>query len=181
MSELQRFLPQDQELLSGLLYRVGYWISNVDDTDEGNESEKIERQHMIGCLTKISKAGKAGALINEMALESLRQQQSWPRWESQNDHILDSVAKALALIKSQGSQEELGAFIRASMMVATAVAHAFREEPENAPDHENYFSWLTEKANDLVLSLSDKEAHKDLSISPEEDNALNELLSVLKS
>ena len=38
MSELQRFLPQDQELLSGLLYRVGYWISNVDDTDEGNES-----------------------------------------------------------------------------------------------------------------------------------------------
>ncbi len=180
-SELQRFLPKDQELLSGILYRIGYWISHVDDTDEGDRSEQVEHQHLLGCLNKISKAPKAGALLNEMAEESCRQEQSWPRWETKNDSILDDVAAAVSLLKSQGTEDEEKSFAKASMMVGMTVARAFREEPEHAVEHEGYFSWLTEKANDMILAVTDKDAHKDLGVSPEEDNALNDLLAILKS
>ncbi|HOO52537.1 MAG TPA: hypothetical protein PLK94_14775 [Alphaproteobacteria bacterium] len=181
MSGLQRFVPNERELLSGVFYRIGYWISHVDDTDEGDESEKIEHDHLIRTLTKISNSPKAGALVVEMAQESLRQEQSWLRWESANDDILKDVSACAGLIKGQGTPEEYKIFSKACMMIATAVAHAFREEPDNMPEAEGYFAWLTEKANTLVLSLTDKEGLKDLSISPEEDNALHELWDVLKS
>ncbi|MDY0030187.1 MAG: hypothetical protein RBR86_09630 [Pseudobdellovibrionaceae bacterium] len=180
MSGLQRFVPKEQELLSGIFYRIGYWISHVDDTDESDESEQIEQRQMIGALQKISKAPKAGALISEMATESMRQEQSWARWQAMNDTILSDMAIAVSLIKGQGTDEEYTIFSRACMMVATSVAHAFREEPDNMPENEGYFSWLTEKANNLVMSLKDKEGMKDMNISPEEDIALHELWEVLE-
>jgi len=116
-----------------------------------------------------------------MAEESCRQEQSWPRWETKNDSILDDVAAAVSLLKSQGTEDEEKSFAKASMMVGMTVARAFREEPEHAVEHEGYFSWLTEKANDMILAVTDKDAHKDLGVSPEEDNALNDLLAILKS
>jgi len=180
MSGLQRFVPKEQELLSGILYRIGYWISHVDDTDEGEESEQIEHRQLIGSLQKISKAPKAGALVNEMASESLRQEQSWSRWQDMNDAILDDVALAANLVKGQGTPEEYNVFSKACMMVATSVAHAFREEPDNMPENDGYFSWLAEKANNLVMSLTDKEGMKDMNVSPEEDNALHELWDILR-
>ncbi len=181
MSELQRFLPKDQEILSGILYRIGYWMSNVDDTDEEDKSEKVEHDYLLKCLENISKAAKAGPLVNEMAEESRRQKQSWPRWESLNDSVLDDVETIVGLLKSQATDEELKLFIKACVMVGVVVARAFREEPEHKEEHEGYLTWLAEKANNMIMAVTDKESHKDLSISPEEDNALNNLLAALKS
>jgi len=82
-------------------------------------------------------------------------------------------------MKGQSTDEEYKSFANALMVIATAVARAFREEPENKPEHENYFSWLSEKAGELVLSIKDKSAHKDMNISPAEDTALTELHNML--
>lgn len=80
MSELQRFLPADQELLVSLFYRIGNWMSHIDDTDTDGASEDLERQHMMNVLKKLSENKKAGALCNELAEETLRQKDSWARW-----------------------------------------------------------------------------------------------------
>ena len=54
MSGLQRFLPADQDLLVGLFYRVGHWMSDADDMDVGTESEQAEEAQMFRVLTKLS-------------------------------------------------------------------------------------------------------------------------------
>ncbi len=181
MSELQRFVPEDQELLVGIFYRTGYWVSTIDDTDVGEESEHIEKKQLISVLEKISKAAKAGALINELAAEAVRQKGSWTRWEGNNDDFLPDLSRAISAAKGQTNAEEYKAFEKAIMMIGTAVAEAYREDADNAPEPEGYFSWLSEKANNVVLALTDKQSLKDMNISPQEDDALQEMWATLKS
>lgn len=181
MSELQRFLPADQELLVGLFYRIGGWMSSVDDTDINDKSEKLEEEQMFKILTKLAKSDKTGALCSEIAAEALRQKGSWARWGSQIDKVLEDVATAKTLIKDQGNAEEFQLFGKSLVTIATAVARAYRETIDMEQQEIGFLSWLTEKSSHVSLALSDREGHKDLNISPAEDNALIELVQVLKA
>jgi hypothetical protein len=182
MSELQRFLPADQDMLVGLFLRVGYWMSQMDDTDIDEESEQKEEAQLFKILTKLSQSEKIGALCSEISAEALRQKGSWSRWRGQMDAVLPDVKKAKDLIVSQGTVDELPAFGKCLMMIATAVAQAFREEADDIEEEgSSYFSWLSEKALHVALALNDRAAYKDLNISPAEDTALNDLLNTLKS
>lgn len=182
MSELQRFLPADQDLLVGVMYRTGVWMSHIDDTDETDKSEDKERAKMLSVLKSISTSAKAGELVAEIAEEAIRQQPNWPRWSATADAVLSDVPKVKALMRGQGTRDEYVAFGKALMMIATSVARAYREE--NDSDHEEeggYFGWLSDKASELTMALTDRETHRDLNISPAEDTALNDLLAALKS
>lgn len=181
MAELERFLPADQELLVGLFYRIGQWISEADDTDTGAESEAIEEEQMFKILNKLAKSQNAGKLVSEIAAEAIRQKGSWARWAKKMDTVLDDVVRAKIVIKDQGTQEEFVAFGRSLVTIATAVARAYRESEDGEGEEKGFFSWLTEKKAHVALALTDSEAHKDLNISPAEDSALNELYQALKS
>lgn len=181
MSELERFLPADQDLLVSLFYRIGQWMAEADDTDTGADSEQIEEAQMFKILNKLSASKNAGALCSEIAAEALRQKGSWARWSKQIDNVLDDVTRAKALIKGQANQQEFVAFGKSLVTIATAVARAYREaEDVDVDDDKGFLSWLSEKKDHVVLAFSDSEAHKDLNISPAEDSALTELVMTLK-
>lgn len=179
MSALQRFRPEDQDLLVGIFYRVGYWMSHIDDTDLDDKSEHIEHEQMIKILTKIAHSKGAGALVNEIAGEALRQKQSCDRWMKMNDTVLDDVTKAAKIINAQSNADETRAFGKAIMMIATAVAKAFQEVPDNVPEQESYFGWLADTATNLIRSFAHPELHQEMNISPAEDDALHELAEAL--
>ncbi len=182
MSELERFLPSDQDLLVSLFYRIGQWMAQVDDTDSGEDSEQIEEAQMFKILNKLAQSKNAGSLCSEIAAEAVRQKGSWSRWSKQIDTVLDDVSRAKQLIKGQATQQEFVAFGKSLVTIATAVARAYREaedvEDENA--EKGFLSWLSEKKAHVALALTDSEAHKDLNISPAEDSALTELVATLK-
>lgn len=181
MSELERFLPADQELLVSLFYRIGQWMSEVDDTDADDHSEKLEEEHMFKVLKSLSQSQNAGALCSEIASEALRQKGSWGRWGKQIDNVLLDVTHAKALIKEQGNQQEFIAFGKSLVTIATAVARAYREaEDVEEAEEKGFLAWLSEKKAHVTLALTDSEAHKDLNISPAEDSALTELVMTLK-
>lgn len=180
MSELERFTPQDQDLLIGLFYRVGIWISHIDDTDEGTASEEKELAKLLHVLGVVAKSDSAGSLVNDLASEAIRQNTSHARWAKMTDDILSDVRQARVIIKAHGTQQEYVSFGKALMMIGTSVARAFREESDMEEKGGGYLSWLTEKASNLTQALTDREAHKDMNISPAEDTALNELLTALK-
>jgi len=181
MSELERFLPADQDILVSLFYRVGQWMSQVDDTDSGEESEHIEEAQLFKVLEKLAHSKNVGALCAEIASEAMRQKGSWTRWAGQIDTVLDDVSRAKALIKGQANHQEFVAFGKSLITIATAVARAYREADDGEDDDKGFLSWLSEKKSHIALALTDSEAHKDLNISPAEDTALNELIDVLKS
>lgn len=181
MSELERFLPADQDLLVSLFYRIGQWMSEADDTDTGEDSEQIEEAQMFKILNKLAQSKNAGLLCSEIAAEALRQKGSWDRWSKQIDSVLGDVARAKQLIKGQATQQEFVAFGKSLITIATAVARAYREADDSEQDEEKGFlGWLSEKKDHAVLALTDAEAHKDLNISPAEDSALTELVMTLK-
>jgi hypothetical protein len=181
MSELGRFVPGDRDLLTGLFYRAGYWISHIDDTDLGTGSEEAERAQMVRVLTKISRADATAPLVRELAEEALRQQASWARWEKSSDDILADATRCAKLVKAQGTLEELQSFRRAVMLVATSVARAVREDAEHGDaETESGFSWLSEKVGAALMAVTDRGAYQDMNISPAEDTALTELLEALK-
>lgn len=181
MSELQRFLPADQDLLASLFYRIGQWMSQADDTDTGANSEQIEEEQMFKILNKLATSKNAGLLCSEIAAESLRQKGSWERWSKQIDNVIEDVARAKLLVKGQANQQEFVAFGKSLVTIATAVARAYRETEDGEDTEEkSFFSWLSEKKAHAVLALTDAEAHKDLNISPAEDSALTELVMTLK-
>lgn len=181
MSGLQRFLPADQDVLVGVFYRVGPWMSGVDDTDIGDESERAEEAQMLRVLTKLSQSANAGELCREIAAESLRQKGSWGRWAAQSESFIDDVIKAKKIILGQATGEEFQLFGKSLVTIATAVARAYRESDDMEAQETGFLSWLTEKSNHISLALSDREAHKDLNISPAEDSALTELYEALKA
>lgn len=181
MSGLQRFLPADQDLLVGLFYRVGHWMSDADDTDVGTESEKAEEAQMIRVLTKLSQSENVGQLCREISAEALRQKGSWSRWSGQADSFIADVVKGKKAILGQTTVEEFQLFGKSLVTIATAVARAYRESEDMEAQETGFLSWLTEKSNHISIALSDREAHKDLNISPAEDNALIELVEALKA
>lgn len=181
MSELQRFLPADQEILVGLFYRIGVWMSEADDTDMGSKSEKAEQGQMIKILTNLSQSEKVGALCMEICAEALRQKGSWARWEKQIDTVIEDVAKAKMLIISQGTAAEFQLFGKCLVTIATAVARAYRESADLESQEIGFLSWFGEKSSHISLAMSDREAHKDLNISPAEENLLIELVATLKA
>jgi hypothetical protein len=181
MSELERFLPADQDLLISLFYRIGQWMSQVDDTDGGEDSEQIEEAQMFKILNKLSQSKNVGLLCSEIAAEALRQKGSWARWSKQIDTVINDVSRAKALIKAQANQQEFVAFGKSLVTIATAVARAYREAEDVETEEKGFLSWLSEKKDHVVLALTDAEGHKDLNISPAEDSALTELVFALKN
>jgi hypothetical protein len=180
MPELSRFLPEDQDLLVGLFYRVGLWMSHIDDTDEDETSETAEHEQLLRVLAKISKTESAAVLIREMADEAVRQKQSWARWERRSDSLLEDVGRGLKLLKGQGVEAEIVSFRKALMFIGTSVARAYREDQDMERTGQGGLSWLSEKASEMLTAVADREAYRDLSISPAEDTALSELLEALK-
>ncbi len=180
MSELQRFLPADQELLVGLFYRVGQWMSNIDDTDTSDKSEQEEESQIIKILTQLSQSKHIGSLCSEIATESLRQKGSWVRWAKNWDSVLDDVSRAKIAVIGQATDEEYKLFGKSLMTVATAVARAYREAEDADMQNRGFMSWISEKKSHAVLAIFDPEVHKDLNISPAEDEALTQLANMLK-
>ena len=179
MSELHRFLPEDQDLLVGLPYRVGMWMSGIDDTDLGTQSEEQEAAKLRSVLQSLA-GSKKSVLLADIATEALRQTSNWPRWASMTETVLEDVSSAKRVLKGQATQEEFNAFAKALMLVGTAVARAVREDNDMV-EEKSYLGWLSDKVNDITMALTDREAHKDMNISPAEDTALNELLDTLKA
>lgn len=179
MSGLGAFLPQEQDLLIGIFFRVGYWISHVDDTDISDVSEHDEQEQMVRALGRISESRSATEFVRELAAEALRRSGDQARWLKSEDRLMQDVVSAVKLVKQQATDEDFSSFRKSIMFVATSVARAYREEPEQEQEKNGRFGWLVEKAESIVMSVRDKEAYRDLNISPAEDTALHELAAAL--
>lgn len=162
-------------MLIGIFYRVGFWISHIDDTDISEESEQIEQQHLLRALQKISTAKGATEFIRELAAEAMRRSGDQAHWLGQEETLLEDVNQAARMMRLQATEEDYRSFGKSVMFAATSVARAFREEPETKDEEGGAMSRLLEKASSLVGAVTDREAYQDMSISPAEDTALHEL------
>ncbi len=175
---LGNFLPEEQDLLIGIFYRVGFWISHIDDTDVSEESERIEQQRLVQALKKISQATGSTELVKELAAEALRRSGDQKRWLANEDRLLADVNQASTLVRGQGTVEDYQSYGKSVMFAATSVARAFREDAEHG-EQAGKLGKLLDRASALLGAGGGVDAYQDLNISPAEDTALHELSSAL--
>lgn len=180
MSGLGAFLPKEQDFLIGIFYRVGYWMSYIDDTDVSDRSEQKEQVHMVSALTRVANSKSIPGLVKELAAEALRREGDQKRWLANQDTLLDDVAKAAQMVNSTGTADDYRAFRKAVMFVATSVAKAFREVPDTSTESEGIFSRLLDKAGEALGAAGLGDSNEEMNISPAEDTALHELSAALE-
>jgi len=173
MGSLSSFVPEDQDFLASVFYKIGVWISHIDD-DGDCTADAEEEKVLMSVLEMLSKKHKAEPLIAQMTAEAARQTGNHQRWaENASDTAIPCAVKAAKMLKSQMSNEDFHAYKSASAEVARAVATAFREG--DAVDQSG-----GEKVRVFLLKILSKDVHEEQNISPAEDSALTELHQALE-
>lgn len=182
MSELVVFTDDEKDLLAGLIYAIGIWMSDADDTDEDTVSEQREYDHLLASLKKLSSNSDVVTLVRDLVAESLRNDLKWDSWRARADRALDDVPKALAVLRRHRMNDQVILhYKKVLMVVASNVAKAFREEPEDMPIETGFWNTISKGLNEFLMILGNRDRFQDMNISPAEDTNLTALFTALKN
>ena len=174
MSALSAYVPDEQAALISVFYKIGIWMSHIDDSGE-DAADVEEEQTLINVLETVAKSYKAIPLISEMATEAINQESNHVRWGAQaNDAVVDAV-RVGEILKSRLSADELNAYKKACLHVATAVAAAVEENEFGEAAQVG----LGEKIGRFFSNLKGGSLKEEMNISPTEDSALTDLANAL--
>ncbi len=174
MGDLNVFVPEERAFLCGIFYKIGIWISHIDD-DGDCEADSQEERMLMSVLEKLSqKHAKNTPLISQMTEEAARQTSNHEHWAlNASDTAVKDAVKGGHMIKAQMSHDDLRAYKDALGEVAREVAIAFREGEEAEPQG-------MDKLKGFVQKFTNKSLHEEKNISPREDSALTELYGALQ-
>jgi hypothetical protein len=178
--DLSLFLPEHVDKLSGLFYRVGLWMSHVDDTDVEDTSELAEYAVLLKTIERVSNSAKMPSLIQDLALHCLKTKERYAEWGKMEYHLLEDVYEAIHLLRAKTDAHHFNGYRAALMLVANAVAKAYREEADQEGLGATLFERLAEKITNFFMSATDRAYYEELNISPAEDTALTDLRETLQ-
>lgn len=187
MSTLKSLLPEDVELLAGLPYRVGVWMSHIDDDETTNVDEEKEMAALIRIITAIAKIHERSPFVKEITGITLTNEPYWRQWFLQSRNVLPDCQRAVALLEDYLNPRDLNEYRRTLMQVARTVAEAYGEldiiqrdrppEPENENILGNFLKKVVGKFKD---DDDDGEMDKTANISDVERAAMKELAQALR-
>lgn len=176
MSALSAYVPDEQAMLVSIFYKIGIWMSHIDDSGE-EEADSAEEIMLIRVLESVAKTYKNIPLISEMAVQSVYQESNHARWAAQSDNAVAEAVRAGKMLKTRLSPEEMEAYKKACMHVATAVATAVEENEFGETAHVT----IREKVGRFFSNLKGGSLKDEMNISPTEDSALTDLANALST
>lgn len=175
-TDLSIFPATEKIQLIALFYRVGIWISQVDD-DGADAADATEEATLERLLANVASNKNRCQLVREIAGEALRQKGNWPRWQENLDGFIAEAQDGVRLLRPVCSPAELTDFIVGLRALAEAVAMANHEESTAA---DNDGADLKPGLFDRLKALLPAPKLNARNISPVEDDALTELARALK-
>lgn len=178
MADLTVFSKEERGFLISIPYRVGVWISEVDDNTDSRMDDVQERRTLEKMISNLAaKSGKIpfGAAI----MRDIENNKSvWPAWQNAcaEERILGDIEKAIRLCKSKISDAELAQFKKATWQIGIMVAQAYGEhvDPDNEMHVDRFFKWLGSLSGSVKLDKNPE------NLSKAEKVALNKLRAILK-
>lgn len=178
-SELGNLSPEDNELLVSLPYRVGVWMSYTDD-EEGEQDDIQEMKVLEAIIRSIAQLHERSEFVQQVARETLRRRDDWPRWSQGCFDILPECEQAIGFLKSYVNDNDLRDYKATLVEIATVVAQAYGEFGEFDDKEEEGLGTMIGKFVGKFSGLSSKDADHPMNISATEDTALSRLIAVLK-
>jgi hypothetical protein len=174
MTSLSAFSADEAELIASLPYKVGMWISYADDAD-GESDDAKEAKILSTCLRQFAKLHADKPFLSEVMKESLRREDRWVHWADQSFTVLNDIKKAVPILRTKVSADEIKALKRALMEIGTAVAAAFGEFGTFDDESEGLFTKIIGKFS----GLGEGDSGHPMNVSASEDSALENLRAVL--
>lgn len=173
---LESLDPQQQDLVVGLLYRAGSWISQMEDS-EGEIDDKREEHTVVNILRNL--AGDAPSPFLKAAAErALESRDRWPEWEEDSFDILPDVVKTAGILRRLLPEKEYKSWKRVLLKIATEVAQAGTEFGIETQVEEDtgFFGRIMSK----FRSVGQYDEGNPVNVSPGEDSALSRLTRTLR-
>lgn len=114
-----------------LPYRIGYWISQADDTG-GDEADEAEQYALNNMITASAQELFTCETVQYIMRETVAYKEQWPQWQGDLDRVLKETDYAIKILNKYVDPKEVSGFKRHMITVAEAVALAFCEA-EAAP------------------------------------------------
>ncbi len=179
MSDLSKFSEQERVFIASIPYRVGVWISNVDDNARSQIDDREERKALEATITSLAAKNNKIPFAAAIMAEVEKRKASWPSWDgiSGEDKVLGDTQKALQLCKSKITEKELAQYKQTIWRVGMIVAQAYGEhiDPDNEMHVDRLFQWIGSMTGGAKLGKNPE------NMSKQEKNALNKLRAILKN
>lgn len=174
-------LPADQrELLVSLPYKVGVWLSHVDDHG-GDEADDEEKKALAGIIDGFTRDVFGSEVVQYIMMETLEKKDQWEKWAENYTDIHANCQQAIDILNEVVEEKEVSAFKRRLIEIAEAVALAFREYDnlDFMTKLRVYVLYYKEKYKANKRQQSYKTLDQFLNISLKERQALNALANTL--
>lgn len=181
MAFLEQFADQDRAMIVSLPYRVGLWVSTVDET--GGRKAAVREMETLRAIIDSRMVGMfSSAFVHEVMTEIMAHAHQWPDWADDAENALRDCVKVLDLLSARLSARDVDAYRENIMRIGVEVASAFREFDLKAPLCSRLWAKVRLSIDKLVGALRREtyESERLLSISYEEDLALSQLAVALK-
>lgn len=177
--KLQEFTPEERALLVSVPYRVGMWVSNIDDIAGSMRDDRREQQTLQIAINKLAKNHRKMPFASAVMLAIEAAKNSWAQWNNgaEESLVLSDLEKALKAVENSESKRDLSEYKHAVWQIAVVVAQAYDEgkDPDNEMHVNNFFEWVG------GMMTKPKLKKQPDNISAAEKGALKKLQAVLKA
>ena len=125
-SHLSDLTQEERELVIGLPYRVGVWVSNAED-EGGDKDDAREMAALEKILSDLKKAEKVPVFVRDLLTETMTQRDLWPAWTEATLDILPDCEKAVKILDAKTGKTDRNNFKKTLKRIAFQVAGAHGE------------------------------------------------------
>lgn len=176
MSYFGDFQPAELDLVLALPYRIGVWISHIDDVAGTQRDEAKESIALDYVLNRIHDNPENAGFVTSVVHEIDSHKGQWKDWGATADTAMIDLPRALSLVDARLPKMEAQQYRKCIFQIAKTVAMAAHEGPESSADLAKagflgkIADWLSAKSGEQIPG----------NISPAEKDALGQLLQRLK-
>lgn len=182
MTALSEFLPEHQNILVGLPYKVGMYMSHADDA-HGEVDDEREVKALERCIRAIAGLHEDKPLTSEIMRACLASQEEWEVWGHHSFNAPDAARQAVEIMQAHASEQEFKNYREALMEIATTVAQAYGEFGEFDEEDEggSGLSGLLGKITGKLAGMSAEDKDHPMNVSAAEDEAISVLRAALQA
>lgn len=178
MTSLSKFSKEERALIISVPYRVGIWISMVDDNKKTKVDDKREMRSLVAAISNLSSRSQKMPFAATIMSDVEAHKGMWSVWDAQAEEaiILRDLEKALSLCGEKSTKGEVSQYKYAVWQLGIVVAQAFGEhiDPDNEMHVNNFFAWCGDLVGRPTLGKNPE------NMSKREKTALKKLRAVLK-
>ena len=177
-------LGLEVELLEKVIrlpYRIGFWMSQSDQTG-GDESDELEQAALESVILSYGEDVLKSEFTQSIMEKTVALYEEWDKWEENIQDVPKECETVMYLLSIEIGPKELNDFKESLFEVAETVAMAYREIEEEDDFLNNVYTQIRiwQKKWDAFVKKYEFSLDHVLNISPSEEEALRTLKGKLR-